>query len=62
MTVATTRSSAIVVGSRDTFLPEAMLRDERARLDQSGVPYTFVPFAGGHRLDDATLAHLLTPG
>lgn len=52
----------IVVGSRDKFIPEAMLRDERARLDQSGVSYTFVSFVGGHRLDDATLAHLLTPG
>jgi predicted esterase len=52
----------IVVGSRDRFISEAMLRDERARLDQSGVSYTCVSFVGGHRLDDATLAHLLTPG
>ena len=56
--VWTTRCT-LVVGNRDQFLPEAKVEAERARLDQAGVPYTFVSFVGGHRLDDTTLSRLI---
>ena len=45
----------LVVGNRDRFISEEQVATERARLDAAGLPYTFVDFDGGHRLDDATL-------
>ena len=51
----------LVVGARDKFLSAERVMAERARLDAAGCPYTFVSFPGGHRLDDQTLAQLLTP-
>lgn len=51
----------LVVGDRDTFLPAERVTAERARLDSAGFRHTFVSFSGGHRLDDQTLAQLLSP-
>ncbi len=45
----------IVVGERDVFVTPDRVEAERARLEAAGFPHAFVQFAGGHRLDDATL-------
>lgn len=45
----------IVIGERDQFIDADQVRAERARLDGAGFRYAFESFAGGHRLDDATL-------
>lgn len=45
----------IVVGDRDEFVTPSKVEAERARLAAAGFPHEFVGFAGGHRLDDATL-------
>ncbi len=48
----------VVVGARDLFVSAEQVAQERARLDAAGFAYTFERFAGGHRLDDATLARV----
>ncbi len=48
----------LVVGSRDIWATPERVQAERARLDAAGLPYEGISFAGGHRLDDATLAAL----
>jgi predicted esterase len=48
----------IVIGDRDQFIAAPKIDAERARLDAAGFPYEFVGFAGGHRLDDATLRRI----
>lgn len=48
----------LVVGSRDQFATEERIAAERARLDEAGLEYEAISFNGGHRLDNATLAHL----
>ncbi len=45
----------VVLGDRDKFITPATVAAERARLDAAGLPYEFVPFSGGHRLDDELL-------
>lgn len=48
----------VVIGDRDVFVTAERIAEERARLDAAGFVYTFERFAGGHRLDDATLARV----
>ena len=48
----------VVVGERDVFVTAELIASERARLDAAGFAYAFERFAGGHRLDDATLARV----
>ena len=49
-----------VVGDRDEFVTEPMISAARTRLQEADVPFTFMSFTGGHRLDDAALARLLS--
>lgn len=44
-----------VIGDRDRFVTREEVDAERARLDAADFPHEFLTFAGGHRLDDATL-------
>lgn len=55
--LATTRCT-VVVGSRDVFVSAEQVAAERARLDDARFTCAFESFAGGHRLDDATLARV----
>ena len=48
----------VVIGDRDLFVTAERVAEERARLDAGGFTYAFEQFAGGHRLDDATLARV----
>lgn len=48
-----------VVGTRDRWVTEQRVAAERARFVEAGFPVTVQQFAGGHRLDDGTLAALL---
>ncbi len=48
----------LVVGDRDRFVPAERVAVERARLEAAGLAFGFERFAGGHRLDDETLARL----
>jgi hypothetical protein len=46
--VLTAASLTLVLGDRDKFLDEAVIRDEMARLDAAGVTYSLRRFQGGH--------------
>lgn len=48
----------LVVGDRDAFAGAERRTQLRQRLDAAGVAVDLVTFAGGHRLDDPTLAGL----
>lgn len=48
----------LVLGTRDKFATPERVAAERARLDRAGFPYEAIPFEGGHRLDNATLARI----
>ena len=48
----------LVVGTRDALAPWAAADTALRRLTDAGVSARLVTFAGGHRLDDATLAAL----
>ena len=48
----------LVIGERDRFIMAAQVAAERGRLEAAGFAYRFETFAGGHRLDDATLRRL----
>jgi len=50
--------STVVIGNRDVFVSAEQIAAERARLDAAGFVHAFEVFAGGHRLDDATLARV----
>ncbi|MBX9928193.1 MAG: hypothetical protein K2X99_04695, partial [Gemmatimonadaceae bacterium] len=54
------RQSALVLvlGDRDKFISAERAAEEEGRLAAAGVPFSTVRFAGGHRLDDATLSAL----
>ncbi len=52
----------LVVGERDEFLDERRVAAEAERLRSAGLAHRLVSFAGGHRLDDATLARLADGG
>lgn len=47
-----------VVGTKDIFATPKIVAKETARLRDAGLPYRFVTFEGGHRLDDDTLRAL----
>lgn len=51
-------ATSIVVGSRDRFATPERIAAERARIEATGFPMSFLTFAGGHRLDDPTLTRL----
>ena len=55
--LAATRCT-VVVGERDVFVSAEQIAVERARLDAARFTHAFEHFAGGHRLDDATLARV----
>lgn len=50
----------LVLGERDEFASDERRAASRAALEASGVAVTLTTFAGGHRLDDATLAQIAT--
>jgi predicted esterase len=58
--IARTRCT-VVIGDRDIFVSAERIAAERARLDAAGFVCAFERFAGGHRLDDATLARVARP-
>ena len=49
----------LVVGERDEFATAAGVAEQEARLAAAGVAYALVRYAGGHRLDGATLGRVL---
>lgn len=49
---------AHVIGERDHWVSEKDVEQERARLADHGLELNLTRFAGGHRLDDGTLAAL----
>ena len=55
--LASTRCT-LVIGERDVFVSAEHVAKERSRLAAAGFTYAFERFAGGHRLDDATLVRL----
>ena len=48
----------LVFGTRDEMLNQDEIRTQRATLDRAAVPHTVHEFAGGHRMDRATLERL----
>ena len=52
----------LVLGSRDRYASPDKVSAERARLDAADLPYRFLSFEGGHRLDDATLKAIAADG
>ncbi|HET8770139.1 MAG TPA: hypothetical protein VFM71_04070 [Gemmatimonadaceae bacterium] len=52
----------LVLGLRDRYASPERVTAERARLDAAGLPYRFLSFEGGHRLDDATLKAIAADG
>lgn len=52
----------IVIGERDVFVTPDRVEAERARLEAAGFPHALERFAGGHRLDDATLERVARAG
>ena len=55
--LASTRCT-VVVGERDEFVSAEQVAAERARLAAARFAHVFERFAGGHRLDDVTLARV----
>ena len=50
--------TVFVVGTKDVFITPKVVEHELARLRAAGMPFRFVGFDGGHRLDDETLRML----
>lgn len=48
-------ANLLVIGARDQYATDKLVAAERARLAETGFPYRFVTFDGGHRLDDGAL-------
>jgi predicted esterase len=48
----------LVYGSRDQYFTPKVVAAAEARLRAAGLPYTLVPFDGGHEIDEATLRRL----
>jgi predicted esterase len=48
----------LVYGSRDQYFTPKVVAATEARLRAAGLPYTLVPFDGGHEIDEATLRRL----
>ena len=49
----------VVYGTRDRFIGEDAIEEQRAVLESSGVPYRMHSFSGGHSLNLVTLRHLM---
>jgi len=49
----------LVAGDADEFATAAAVAGQAARLDEAGVAYEVVRYAGGHRLDGAALGRVL---
>jgi predicted esterase len=49
----------MVYGTRDRFIGEDAVEEQRAVLESSGVHYTMHPFQGGHALNQVMLRHLM---
>ncbi len=49
----------MVYGTRDRFIGEDAVEEQRAVLESSGVPYAMHPFNGGHSLNLAMLRQLM---
>lgn len=49
----------VVYGTRDRFIGEDAIEEERAVMESSGVPYRMHPFSGGHTLNIAMLRKLM---
>jgi predicted esterase len=50
----------LVCGSRDRWIPEPRLAAEVSRLGEAHFPVVVHRFEGGHRLDDETLARVIS--
>ena len=48
----------LVVGSRDHYITDDMVANEKARLDGLGIPYQLVRFEGGHVISRSAFAQL----
>jgi predicted esterase len=48
----------IVYGKRDQFLKERMIEEYAKVLRENGIPFEFLAFEGGHRMDRDTLTQL----
>lgn len=48
----------LVIGDTDMFATPKIVAKEKARLEAAQMPYRFVSFGGGHRLDDDTLREI----
>jgi predicted esterase len=48
----------LVVGSRDHYVTDDMVANEKARLDGLGIPYQLVRFEGGHVISRSAFAQL----
>jgi len=46
---------SLVYGSRDEYFTPKVVTATQARLKREGIPYTLVPFEGGHEIDPAVL-------
>lgn len=51
----------IVYGTRDQFADEKMISGYEAKLKKYDIPFDFITFDGGHRMDRETLRHLAKP-
>ncbi|MDQ2889439.1 MAG: dienelactone hydrolase family protein [Gemmatimonadota bacterium] len=49
----------VVYGTRDRFIGEDAIEEERAMLEASGIPFRMHPFPGGHTLNVATIRKLM---
>ena len=49
----------VVYGTRDRFIGEDAIEEERAVLEGSGIPFRMLPFAGGHTLNIAMIRKLM---
>jgi predicted esterase len=50
--------TTLVIGSTDVFATPKLVEQEKARMREANLPFRFVSFSGGHRLDDDTLRAL----
>jgi predicted esterase len=48
-----------VAGSMDEYITEKAIAEQRATVEQAGLEYRFIPFEGGHHLDNAVLMQLV---
>jgi predicted esterase len=49
----------VVYGTRDRFIGEDAIEEERAVLETGGIPHRMHPFSGGHSLNLLMLRQLM---